>query len=221
MPKKKSASRECVRVCVRCRPLSPDEVNDGRNIAVKINNQTGEILIQNPKEHDSTPPKQYTFDKVYDWNTKQKTIYEDSAFYIIDSVLDGFNGTIFAYGQTGTGKTFTMEGKLKYPELMGIIPRAFRHVFQHIESTPNMNFLVRASMLELYNEEVRDLLSKNHMKKLELRERKDQGVFVKGLSSYIIEDEKEMVSRLNFGKKNRKTGSTAMNAESSRSHCVF
>ena len=107
----------------------------------------------------------------------------------MDSVLDGFNGTIFAYGQTGTGKTFTMEGKIKKPDLMGIIPRAFKHIFTHIKSTPNMNFLVRASMLELYNEEIRDLLAKNHMKKLELRERKEVGIFVKDLSTYIIEDE--------------------------------
>ena len=116
-----------------------------------------------------------------------------------------------------------MEGKLREgkPELMGIIPRAFKHVFSHIESTPNMNFLVRAAMLELYNEQVRDLLVKTHMKKLELREAKDIGVFVKDLRWFIIEDEEEMHKKLNYGKKNRKTGSTKMNAESSRSHCIF
>jgi len=87
-----------------------------------------------------------------------------------------------------------MEGKFKKnkPNLRGITPRAFEHVFKHIESTPNMNFLVRCSMLELYNEEIRDLLVKNHQKKLELRERKDIGIFVKDLSSYIIEDEMGM-----------------------------
>ena len=87
-----------------------------------------------------------------------------------------------------------MEGKFKKnkPNLRGITPRAFEHVFKHIESTPNMNFLVRCSMLELYNEEIRDLLVKNRQKKLELRERKDIGIFVKDLSSYIIEDEMGM-----------------------------
>ena len=76
-------------------------------------------------------------------------------------MLEGYNGTIFAYGQTGTGKTHTMEGKESPPELNGIIPRTFNHIFQSINAQgQNLQYLVRASFLELYNEEIRDLLSK-------------------------------------------------------------
>jgi len=65
----KTKSKECVRVCVRCRPMSPDETNDQRSVAVSINNKTGEVQVKNPAEHKSAPPKKYTFDKAYDWNT--------------------------------------------------------------------------------------------------------------------------------------------------------
>ena len=93
----------------------------------------------------------------------------------MESTLEGYNGTIFAYGQTGTGKTFTMEGKESPPELQGIIPRTFNHIFQHINSHgQGIQYLVRASFLELYNEEIRDLLSKSQ-KKLDIREKPNSG----------------------------------------------
>ena len=81
---------------------------------------------------------------------------------IVDNVLEGYNGTIFAYGQTGTGKTFTMEGDRSVAELKGIIPNSFAHIFGHIaKSNDHLKFLVRVSYLEIYNEEVRDLLGKD------------------------------------------------------------
>lgn len=83
-----------------------------------------------------------------------------TALPIIEKVLEGYNGTIFAYGQTGTGKSHTMSGKMDPKELRGIIPRSFGHIFKVIEGTPKNQFLVRCSYIELYNEEVRDLLSK-------------------------------------------------------------
>ena len=84
---------------------------------------------------------------------------------IIESVIKGYNGTIFAYGQTGTGKTFTMEGIDNPKEKRGIIPRSFESIFGLIKATYNTNFLIRVSYLEIYNEEIRDLLSKNHKDK--------------------------------------------------------
>jgi len=84
------------------------------------------------------------------------------------------------------GKTFTMEGNIEVADKKGIIPRAFEHIFNSIEGTPNKQFLVRASYLELYNEEIRDLLSKNYKTKLELREQPDVGIYVKDLSAYNI-----------------------------------
>jgi kinesin family protein 3/17 len=98
---------------------------------------------------------------VYDWNSKQDNVFAESAYPIIDNVLSGYNGTIFAYGQTGTGKTFTISGLPKDPELKGIMPRSFECIFKSIQSDPKKQYLVRASYLEIYNEEIRDLLSKN------------------------------------------------------------
>jgi len=87
-------------------------------------------------------------------------IFNQTARPILESVMKGYNGTIFAYGQTGTGKTFTMEG-VDTPELKGMIPRSIEWIFNSIKSYPDQNFLVRASFVEIYNEEVIDLLNKN------------------------------------------------------------
>ena len=92
----------------------------------------------------------------------QVDVYNRVARPIVDNVLEGYNGTIFAYGQTGTGKTFTMEGDRSVPELKGIIPNSFAHIFGHIaKADEDLKFLVRVSYLEIYNEEVRDLLGKD------------------------------------------------------------
>lgn len=209
---------ECVRVVVRCRPLSSTETQDGRKMIVNIATTRGEISIQgDPNE----PPKTFAFDSVYDWNSTQETIYKETAFPIVDSVLEGYNGTIFAYGQTGTGKTHTMEGRPEPKELRGIIPRAFEQVFKQIDSMPNKQFLVRVSFLELYNEEIRDLLANNPKNKLDLREKPDVGVYVKDLISFPVQSVEEMHQKLEIGRKNRAVGATSMNEGSSRSHSIF
>jgi kinesin family protein 3/17 len=216
------SSSECVKVCVRCRPLSPQEEQDNRKIIVTISPGRGEMSVRNPKGEVNEPPKLFTFDYVYDWNSTQDQVYNETACPIVDSVLEGYNGTIFAYGQTGTGKTFTMEGVPDPHHLRGIIPRAFEHVFKTIDASSNIKqFLVRASMLELYNEEIRDLLAKNPKNKLELREKPDVGVYVKDLSAFMIQDVQEMQEKLALGRRNRAVGETKMNQDSSRSHCLF
>ena len=115
----------------------------------------------------------------------QSVVFKQSALPIIESVLEGYNGTIFAYGQTGTGKTFTMEGVKTEEELKGIIPRTFEHIINAINGTPNVQFLVKVSMLELYNEEIADLLSREGQK-LQIHEDKDKGIYVKDLRSSIV-----------------------------------
>jgi kinesin family protein 3/17 len=117
-------------------------------------------VVRNPKASDSEPPKNFSFDSVFASSVEQKHIYDTCAAGVVDSVLNGYNGTIFAYGQTGAGKTHTMEGRPDPPFLRGIIPNSFQHIFDHISSAINFQFLVRASYLEIYNEEIRDLLSK-------------------------------------------------------------
>ena len=152
----------------------------------------------------------------------QGTIYEESSGPIIANVLEGYNGTIFAYGQTGTGKTHTMTGVLGDDELRGIMPRAFDDIFRSIQSDSDQTqFLVRASYLEIYNEEVRDLLSKNPKNRLELHEKVDSGVYVKDLSYFAAKSADEVRKIMYIGSKNRSVGETMMNAHSSRSHSLF
>jgi hypothetical protein len=216
-----SKSTECVKVAMRCRPLSNKEVTEDRKIVVQIEPKRGEIVIKSNKSDGTDPIKTFTFDMVFDWTSTQDQVYQQTGYPIVESVLEGYNGTIFAYGQTGTGKTFTMEGVPEPEQYRGIIPRASEHVFKRIEGTPDKQFLVRASFLELYNEEVRDLLSKNYKNKLELREKPDVGVYVKDLSAYIIQNTEELKEKVNFGRKNRHVGETKMNQDSSRSHSIF
>ena len=213
-------SPECVKVVVRCRPLSQGEMSDGKKGIVNMDTKLGQIAIKNPKLDDKEPPKTFTFDIVYNWNTEQITLYQETASPIVDSCLEGYNGTIFCYGQTGTGKTFTMEGA-SGDKTKGIIPNAFDHVFRAIETSEDKKFLVRASFLEIYNEEVRDLLAKNSTNKLELKENVDTGVYVKNLTSFVVKGVSEICNVLAVGKKNRTVGTTLMNSDSSRSHSIF
>ena len=214
------SSPECVKVVVRCRPLSQGEMSDGKKGIVNMDTKLGQIAIKNPKLDDKEPPKTFTFDIVYNWNTEQITLYQETASPIVDSCLEGYNGTIFCYGQTGTGKTFTMEGA-SGDKTKGIIPNAFDHVFRAIETSEDKKFLVRASFLEIYNEEVRDLLAKNSTNKLELKENVDTGVYVKNLTSFVVKGVSEICNVLAVGKKNRTVGTTLMNRDSSRSHSIF
>ncbi|KAF6024009.1 KIF3C [Bugula neritina] len=205
MSKKSSKSAECVRVIIRCRPMSEKETNDGHERVVDMDTKRGVVSIRNPKD-PSAAPKEFTFDSVYDWNSKQQDLYEETFRDLVESVLDGFNGTVFAYGQTGTGKTFTMQGVKSDPELRGMIPNSFEHIFQHISRSENQQYLVRASYLEIYQEEIRDLLSKDQSRRLELKERPDTGVYVKDLSSFVTKSVKEIEHVMNVGDKNRSVG---------------
>ncbi|KAF6029688.1 KIF3C [Bugula neritina] len=220
MSKKSSKSAECVRVIIRCRPMSEKETKDGHERVVDMDTKRGVVSIRNPKD-PSAAPKEFTFDSVYDWNSKQQDLYEETFRDLVESVLDGFNGTVFAYGQTGTGKTFTMQGVKSDPELRGMIPNSFEHIFQHISRSENQQYLVRASYLEIYQEEIRDLLSKDQSRRLELKERPDTGVYVKDLSSFVTKSVKEIEHVMNVGDKNRSVGATNMNLHSSRSHAIF
>lgn len=116
---------------MRCRPMSQDEMNKGHQVVVDLTKRTGEIFVRRP--YADEPPKQFTFDSVFDWTSSQQEIYDDTSAPIIANVLEGYNGTIFAYGQTGTGKTHTMAGLENDMKQRGIMPRAFDDVFKSIE----------------------------------------------------------------------------------------
>ncbi|XP_043946285.1 kinesin-like protein KIF3B [Protopterus annectens] len=217
----KVKSSETVRVVVRCRPMNEKEVAAGFARVVNVDVKLGQISVKNPKVASAELPKSFTFDAVYDSNSKQLELYDETFRPLVDSVLQGFNGTIFAYGQTGTGKTYTMEGVRNDPDRRGVIPNSFEHVFTHISRSQNQQYLVRASYLEIYQEEIRDLLSKDQSKRLELKERPDTGVYVKDLSSFVTKSVTEIEHVMNVGNQNRSVGATNMNEHSSRSHAIF
>lgn len=165
----------------------------------------------------------YSFDYVYDQESTQDLVYNKTAKPAVQSVLEGYNATILAYGQTGTGKTHTMEG-FKYngsDPSRGIVPRSMEEIFQFIQmqSNKNFTFMVRASYLQIYNEVISDLL-KVERSSLQIRERK-KGVFVEGLSEWAVRSPNEIYSLLQRGALSRATATTKMNDMSSRSHAVF
>lgn len=218
----KSKSSESVKVVVRCRPMNEKERAAKFERVVSVDVKLGQIIVRNPREASASElPKVFTFDSVYDWNSKQIDLYDETFRPLVDSVLLGFNGTIFAYGQTGTGKTYTMEGVRNDPDRRGVIPNSFEHIFTHISRSQNQQYLVRASYLEIYQEEIKDLLSKDQSRRLELRERPDTGVYVKDLSSFVTKSVREIEHVMNVGNQNRSVGATNMNEHSSRSHAIF
>ncbi len=129
---------------------------------------------------------------------------------------------MFAYGQTGCGKTHTMEGKPNPPSERGIIPNAFQHIFDSIDANniKGKKFLVKASYIEIYNEEVRDLLGDDPKARCEVKENKD-GTYIKGLTVNVVKDSNSIASLMVHGNKNRSVGATLMNQTSSRSHSLF
>lgn len=180
----------------------------------------GQINLEKPNSGEVA--KTFAFDAVYGQDSQQQSVYDESAFPLVESVLEGYNGTIFAYGQTGCGKTHTMMGSYESEETQGIIPKAFNHIFGCIDSAEDgKKFLVRCSYLEIYNESILDLLGKDNNRKLDVKEDKDKGIFVQGLTSVIVKSIPEIEKTMVAGTKNRKVGETAMNKDSSRSHSIF
>ncbi|KAL7734842.1 hypothetical protein ACLKA6_011122 [Drosophila palustris] len=213
------AQNECVQVVVRCRPLSNRERTEGSPEVVNVYPNRGVVELQNLVDANKEQRKVFTYDAAYDATASQTTLYHEVVFPLVSSVLDGFNGCIFAYGQTGTGKTFTMEGVRGNDDLMGIIPRTFEQIWLHINRTENFQFLVDVSYLEIYMEELRDLLKPNS-KHLEVRER-GSGVYVPNLHAINCKSVDDMANVMRLGNKNRTVGFTNMNEHSSRSHAIF
>jgi len=214
---------ESIKVVFRVRPLNSKEKQQGRKIATIAHENQGVIELRNSSPGgDGEVSKTFTFDAVFSEKSTQRHIYDVCAAPVVQSVLEGYNGTVFAYGQTGAGKSHTMEGENEPSSLRGVIPNSFEHIFDHIALNGKKDkYLVRASYFEIYNEEVRDLLSENPQQSLELKESADSGVYVKKLKSVVVKSVSEIDKVLQQGKKNRSVGATLMNAGSSRSHSIF
>ncbi|XP_032017649.1 kinesin-like protein KIF9 isoform X8 [Hylobates moloch] len=158
-------------------------------------------------------------------DASQDLVYETVAKDVVSQALDGYNGTIMCYGQTGAGKTYTMTGATENYKHRGILPRALQQVFRTIEERPTHAITVRVSYLEIYNESLFDLLSTlpyvgPSVTPMTIVEN-PQGVFIKGLSVHLTSQEEDAFSLLFEGETNRIIASHTMNKNSSRSHCIF
>ena len=214
---KKSGKSECVKVAIRVRPMNKREKEQNSRLCVQVDKDNNTVSVISDKNESKTFP----FDYVYPMETTQREVYDQVAFPIVDSIFQGYNGTIFAYGQTGCGKTFTMMGIITDPQLRGVIPNAFDHIFGFIKTEgESKKFFLRCSFVEIYNEEVRDLLG-NKDKKLDIREDPKKGTFLKDLTYVTIKNPADIDKSLDTGNKNRHVGATSMNDQSSRSHSLF
>ncbi|XP_030606361.1 kinesin heavy chain-like [Archocentrus centrarchus] len=203
---------ECgVRVMCRFRPLNEAEITRGDKYIPKFKEDDTVVITGKP----------YVFDRVLPPNTAQEQVYDQCAKQIVKDVLGGYNGTIFAYGQTSSGKTHTMEGKLHDPQLMGIIPRIAHDIFDHIYSMDeNLEFHIKVSYFEIYLDKIRDLLDVSKTN-LAVHEDKNRVPYVKGCTERFVSSPEEVMDVIDEGKANRHVAVTNMNEHSSRSHSIF
>ncbi|KAK9836595.1 hypothetical protein WJX74_004004 [Apatococcus lobatus] len=203
---------ENISVSVRVRPLSQVELEKGSAWKVDNNKITA---CASAREQTAEP---YSLDNVFNESCTTEFIYKHTTQEVVAKVIGGFNGTVFAYGQTSSGKTHTIRGTAGEP---GIISLAVAEVFDRIEQRQDREFLLRVSYMELYNEEVHDLLARNTNTKLQIHESKESGVYVAGLREDIVTSAENVLHILDEGEGARHFGETRMNKQSSRSHTVF
>ncbi|XP_064366604.1 centromere-associated protein E isoform X4 [Dromaius novaehollandiae] len=206
------ADEGAVTVCVRVRPLIAREnaLEDKLSLYWKSENNT-------IAEVNGT--KVFSYDRVFHSSDNTQQLYEGVAVPIIQSAVQGYNGTIFAYGQTASGKTYTMMGN---DDFVGIIPKAIQHVFKIICEIPDREFLLRVSYMEIYNETITDLLCDIRKKKpLGIREDVNRNTYVEDLIEEVVVAPEQVMEWIRKGEKNRHYGETKMNEHSSRSHTIF
>uniref|UniRef100_A0A668AXF1 Kinesin family member 15 n=1 Tax=Myripristis murdjan TaxID=586833 RepID=A0A668AXF1_9TELE len=217
---------DSIKVFVRVRPLTQGTglTTDGDQALCLTVTSPNTIRL-----HSKPEPRTFTYDHVADMDTSQDSVFSSVAKNIVESCMNGYNGTIFAYGQTGSGKTFTMLGPSDFDnftdELRGVIPRSFEYLFflinREVERSGNTkSFLCKCAFIEIYNEQIYDLLD-SASPNLFLRENIKKGVFVEGAVEKIVTSAAEAYQVLSMGWRNRRVASTSMNRESSRSHAVF
>uniref|UniRef100_H3G7K4 Kinesin-like protein n=1 Tax=Phytophthora ramorum TaxID=164328 RepID=H3G7K4_PHYRM len=221
-------------VAVRIRPMLPREL--ARNAATCVQRFRGQdnTIALLPTALERTERK-FTFDHVFPQATKQTELYDEALRPWMSSFLQGFNVTVIAYGQTGSGKTHTMGNSMPDEEAAddaldgdeGLIPRFLHHLFAKLNETDG-NFQLSVSFLEIYGEDIHDLLEQPDAQRvhrrsepLQLRENKKNGVWVQGLTEVRVANRLEAMEQMRLGSLQRITASTQMNERSSRSHAVY
>ena len=219
-----------VKVYCRIRPENEKEIESGMKICItpssdnsvkilteSVGVDTGKDSSKNKSENFQT----FTFDGIFPPETEQEKIFNIVAKPLINSALEGINGTIFCYGQTASGKTYTMEGIHNDPKLMGVIPRMMQYIFILIEkATSEIEYSVKCQYYQIYNEKIQDLLD-IRKKDLAIREDKNKGIWVEDCTEIYVSSEEEMYAVFKEGSNNRTVSATNMNKGSSRSHSLF
>jgi kinesin family protein 18/19 len=208
-------------VAVRCRPLTSKEIAISKEETLKILNKKVVCVIDPGTQDDVFKNKlreqQYAFDFAFDKNSTQLEVYENTTKFLLPGILEGFNTTVFAYGATGAGKTYTMLGTGDNP---GIMVRSLSDLFSMIDETKAAReFRIKLSYVEIYNESLRDLIEKGE--NLEMREDPNKGIQIVGLTEIEVTNVTEVFKLLLKGNRNRTTEATNVNESSSRSHAVL
>ncbi|KAM6177688.1 kinesin-like protein KIF1A isoform 8-T8 [Rhynchocyon petersi] len=216
-----------VKVAVRVRPFNSREMSRDSKCIIQMSGSTTTIV--NPKQPKETP-KSFSFDYSY-WShtspedinyASQKQVYRDIGEEMLQHAFEGYNVCIFAYGQTGAGKSYTMMGKQEKDQ-QGIIPQLCEDLFSRINDTTNdnMSYSVEVSYMEIYCERVRDLLNPKNKGNLRVREHPLLGPYVEDLSKLAVTSYNDIQDLMDSGNKARTVAATNMNETSSRSHAVF
>ena len=205
-----------VKVIARFRPMNELEKSSGNEQVVVFTSPTS-LQFNSSREKNVY---RFNFDRIFPPSSTQEDIYSFGVKEIIDSVLNGYNGTVLAYGQTSSGKTYTMQGEMESYDTQGIIPRMVSHVFKHIYKTEGTDFILKVSMIEIYQEKIRDLLDISRIN-LNIREDNIKGIYVDGCSERYVGNEQDVLNLLELGSSNRAQAATNMNEHSSRSHSIF
>ncbi|ONL96698.1 Kinesin-like protein KIN-5B [Zea mays] len=214
-----------VQVMLRCRPLSEEEQRVNAQSAISCNESKREVTVLHSlfKQADKT----FTFDKVFGPQSQQRSIYNHAVAPLVTEVLEGYNCTVFVFGQTGTGKTYTMEGEMRQkvselPDTAGVIPRAVCHIFE-ILTARKADYSMKVTFLELYNEDITDLLSLEDQSRfpegrqkrpITLMEDGKGGAVIRGLEEIVVYSPSDIYSLLEHGSARRRTADTALNKQS-------
>ncbi|XP_028671939.1 kinesin family member 4 [Erpetoichthys calabaricus] len=207
-----------VRVALRCRPLVPKEIDEGCLSCLTFVPGEPQVIVGNNKP--------FTYDYVYDPMTEQEEVFNTSVVPLLTGLFKGYNATVLAYGQTGSGKTFSMGGTYTSAQenepSVGVIPRVINRLFQEKSKRQDCETTFSVSYLEIYNEEILDLLCTAKEKpSINIREDPKEGIKIVGLTEKDVCSAPEMVGCLEQGNAARTVASTAMNSASSRSHAIF
>ncbi|XP_051034980.1 chromosome-associated kinesin KIF4A isoform X2 [Phodopus roborovskii] len=208
-----------VRVALRCRPLVSKEINEGCQTCLSFVPGEPQVIVGTDKS--------FTYDFVFDPSTEQEEVFNTAVAPLIKGIFKGYNATVLAYGQTGSGKTYSMGGaytaEQEHESTIGVIPRVIQLLFKEINEKCDFEFTLKVSYLEIYNEEILDLLcpSRDKASQINIREDPKEGIKIVGLTEKTVLVASDTVSCLEQGNNARTVASTAMNSQSSRSHAIF